>query len=98
MNIAVFASHSGSDLQAIIDGCKNDKINATVLKLNCHSIDCSHAFNKSFILSITLTVIWFHQIFHTWETVTISSVVRTSLTLVWQIIFFDFFATFLFPP
>ena len=29
MNIAVFASHSGSDLQAIIDGCKNDKINAT---------------------------------------------------------------------
>lgn len=26
MNIAVFASHSGSDLQAIIDGCKNDKI------------------------------------------------------------------------
>jgi len=30
MNIAVFASHSGSDLQAIIDGCKNDKINATV--------------------------------------------------------------------
>ena len=30
MNIAVFASHSGSDLQAIIDGCKNDKISATV--------------------------------------------------------------------
>jgi len=30
MNIAVFASHNGSDLQAIIDGCKNHKINATV--------------------------------------------------------------------
>ena len=33
MNIAVFASHSGSDLQAIIDGCKNDKINATVAEV-----------------------------------------------------------------
>ena len=31
MNIAVFASHGGSDLQAIIDGCKNDKINAKVV-------------------------------------------------------------------
>ena len=30
MNIAVFASHGGSDLQAIIDGCKQDKLNATV--------------------------------------------------------------------
>lgn len=30
MNIAVFASHGGSDLQAIIDGCKNNKINAKV--------------------------------------------------------------------
>lgn len=30
MNIAVFASHGGSDLQAIIDGCKNHKINAKV--------------------------------------------------------------------
>lgn len=30
MNIAVFASHGGSDLQAIIDGCKNKKINANV--------------------------------------------------------------------
>jgi phosphoribosylglycinamide formyltransferase-1 len=29
-NIAVFASHSGSDLQAIIDGCKSGKINARV--------------------------------------------------------------------
>ena len=28
MNIAVFASHGGSDLQAIIDGCKNNQINA----------------------------------------------------------------------
>ncbi|MBQ2803589.1 MAG: phosphoribosylglycinamide formyltransferase [Lachnospiraceae bacterium] len=30
MNIAVFASHGGSDLQAIIDGCKNQQINAKV--------------------------------------------------------------------
>jgi len=30
MNIAVFASHGGSDLQAIIDGCKNKQINAAV--------------------------------------------------------------------
>ncbi len=30
MNIAVFASHEGSDLQAIIDGCRNNKINASV--------------------------------------------------------------------
>ena len=30
MNIAVLASHGGSDLQAIIDGCKQDKLNATV--------------------------------------------------------------------
>ena len=31
MNIAVFASHGGSDLQAIIDGCKNNQINASVV-------------------------------------------------------------------
>lgn len=31
MNIAVFVSHGGSDLQAIIDGCKSNKINATVV-------------------------------------------------------------------
>lgn len=30
MNIAVFASHGGSDLQAIIDGCKSNQINAKV--------------------------------------------------------------------
>lgn len=30
MNIAVFASHNGSDLQAIIDGCKKGCINAKV--------------------------------------------------------------------
>ncbi|GFI42458.1 phosphoribosylglycinamide formyltransferase [Lachnospiraceae bacterium] len=30
MNIAVFVSHGGSDLQAIIDGCKNEQINAAV--------------------------------------------------------------------
>lgn len=31
MNIAVFASHGGSDLQAIIDGCKNNQISANVV-------------------------------------------------------------------
>lgn len=30
MNIVVFASHGGSDLQAIIDGCKSNKIDARV--------------------------------------------------------------------
>jgi len=30
MNIAVFASHGGSDLQAIIDGCKSERIDARV--------------------------------------------------------------------
>ena len=30
MNIAVFASHGGSDMQAIVDGCKNNKIEANV--------------------------------------------------------------------
>ena len=30
MNIAVFASHGGSDLQAIVDGCKTNQINARV--------------------------------------------------------------------
>lgn len=30
MNIAVFSSHGGSDLQAIIDGCKSNKIGANV--------------------------------------------------------------------
>ena len=30
MRIAVFASHGGSDLQAIIDGCKSSRIHATV--------------------------------------------------------------------
>ena len=31
MNIAVFASHGGSDLQAIIDGCKSNQIHARVV-------------------------------------------------------------------
>ena len=30
MNIAVFASHGGSDLQAIVDGCKNRQLNSQV--------------------------------------------------------------------
>ncbi len=31
MNIAVFASHGGSDLQAIMDGCKSNQIGAKVV-------------------------------------------------------------------
>ena len=30
MKIAVFASHGGSDMQAIVDGCKQNRINAEV--------------------------------------------------------------------
>ena len=39
MNIAVFASHGGSDLQAIIDGCKSNKINATVMAVISNNAD-----------------------------------------------------------
>lgn len=30
INIAIFASHNGSDMQAIVDGCENGKINEKV--------------------------------------------------------------------
>lgn len=30
MNIAIFASHNGSDMQAIVNGCKSGKINGFV--------------------------------------------------------------------
>lgn len=39
MNIAVFASHGGSDLQAIIDGCKDHKINAKVVAVISNNSD-----------------------------------------------------------
>ena len=39
MNIAVFASHGGSDLQAIIDGCKQEKLNATVAAVISNNSD-----------------------------------------------------------
>ncbi len=39
MNIAVFVSHGGSDLQAIIDGCKSNKINATVVAVISNNAD-----------------------------------------------------------
>ncbi|MEA4831163.1 Phosphoribosylglycinamide formyltransferase [bioreactor metagenome] len=39
MNIAVFASHGGSDLQAIIDGCKNKKINGHVCAVISNNSD-----------------------------------------------------------
>lgn len=50
MNIAVFASHDGSDLQAIIDGCKNEQINATVVVVisnNKDSVALQRAKNEN---------------------------------------------------
>jgi len=49
MNIAVFASHGGSDLQAIIDGCKNNQINAkvaVVISNNGNSMALQRANNE----------------------------------------------------
>lgn len=49
MNIAVFASHGGSDLQAIIDGCKSNKINAEVVAVisnNGDSMALRRALNE----------------------------------------------------
>lgn len=50
MNIAVFASHGGSDLQAIIDGCKNKKIDAkvsVVISNNGDSMALQRAANEN---------------------------------------------------
>lgn len=50
MNIVVFASHGGSDLQAIIDGCKSNKINATVAAVisnNGDSMALQRAYNEN---------------------------------------------------
>ena len=50
MNRAVFASHDGSDLQAIIDGCKNEQINATVavvISNNKDSVALQRAENEN---------------------------------------------------
>lgn len=60
MNIAVFASHGGSDLQAMIDGCKNNQINAKVpvLKddtpetLGARVLDREHTFLVEVIADI----------------------------------------------
>ena len=49
MNIAVFASHGGSDLQAIIDGCKSNKIGANVsvvISNNGSSMSLQRAHNE----------------------------------------------------
>ena len=49
MNIAVFASHGGSDLQAIIDGCKNELVNAkvtVVISNNSDSLALKRAKNE----------------------------------------------------
>ncbi len=37
MNIAIFASHGGTDMQAITDGCKSGQINADVAVLICNN-------------------------------------------------------------
>ncbi len=50
MNIAVFASHGGSDLQAIIDGCKSNQINAkvaVVISNNSDSMALQRAHNEN---------------------------------------------------
>ena len=50
MNIAVFASHGGSDLQAIIDGCKSSQINArvaAVISNNGNSMALQRAKNEN---------------------------------------------------
>lgn len=39
MNIAVFASHGGSDLQAIIDGCKSGRLKARVCAVISNNSD-----------------------------------------------------------
>ena len=49
-NIAVFASHGGSDLQAIIDGCKMGNINAcvcVVISNNSNSMALQRAKNEN---------------------------------------------------
>lgn len=49
MNIAVFASHGGSDLQEIIDGCKTGKIHAkvaVVISNNGNSMALQRAENE----------------------------------------------------
>jgi len=53
LNIAVFASHNGSDLQAIIDACKSGKINAkvcVVLSNNSESKALKRAFERELIM------------------------------------------------
>lgn len=50
MNIAVFASHGGSDLQAIINGCKNNMIDANVavvISNNSTSMALQRAVNEN---------------------------------------------------
>lgn len=52
MNIAVFASHGGSDLQAIIDGCKSGKVNAQVklvISNNSNSMALQRAKNEGIL-------------------------------------------------
>ncbi len=41
MNIAIFASHDGSDAQAIIDGCKSKKIDAKVAVVISNNSDAN---------------------------------------------------------
>ena len=52
MNIAVFASHGGSDLQAIIDGCKNNQI----LLISLPGFSVFSGFSKHFSESNLLPI------------------------------------------
>ncbi|MBQ9885833.1 MAG: phosphoribosylglycinamide formyltransferase [Lachnospiraceae bacterium] len=50
MNIAVFASHGGSDMQAIIDGCKDKRLDAKVvvaISNNADSMALKRAENEN---------------------------------------------------
>jgi phosphoribosylglycinamide formyltransferase-1 len=52
MNIAIFASHGGSNLQAIIDSCKSEKINADVklvISNNSDSMALQRAKNEGIL-------------------------------------------------
>lgn len=51
LRIAVFASHGGSDLQAIIDGCKGGKLDAqvcVVISNNSGSMALERAGGRAF--------------------------------------------------
>ena len=61
MNIAVFASHGGSDLQAIIDGCNNHAIDAKVVVVisnNSDSMALQRAAKENIPMRTSGTIAW----------------------------------------